>query len=206
MTENDLLSVVSVDVLALAYDQDAGVVCLAVPERTREPFLGRRALPGVVLQRGERLADAAGRALAKFTSQPPLALGQLLTFDEPNRDPRGPSLSIAMWAVLPALDTTASVALGEDLPSLAFDHGHIIDTSTPLLRDLLWRNLPFTRELLPMEFTTRDARQLHIALAGNEPHLGNLNRLIDSLPGVATVGMASHGRGRPTTVRTLGRA
>lgn len=206
MNETDLLSVVSVDVLALAYDQGAGVVRIAVPERAREPFLGQRALPGVVLQHGERLADAAGRALAKFTDQPPLALGQLLTFDEPNRDPRGPSLSIAMWATLPTLDAGSSIEIGHGLPDLAFDHGHIIDTCTPLLRDLLWRDLPFTRALLPAQFTTRDARQLTIALTGTEPHLGNLNRLIDSLPGVTTVGMASHGRGRPTTVRTLGRA
>ena len=201
---NDLLSVVSVDVLAVRYDPVRETVRLAIPRRTRDPFAGVPSLPGVVLQSGERLAEAAGRALAKFTSSAPCALGQLTTFDEPNRDPRGPSLSVAMFAVLPDLDPDIAVRLDEKVPALGFDHEHIIATCRPLLADRLWRDIAFTGALLPDPFSTRDARAVVVALTGEEPHPGNLNRLLDGLPGIRKTGQTSAGRGRPTTLRSLG--
>lgn len=199
----DHLSVVSVDVLALHYDQGTGTLRLAVPPRTREPFLGTSALPGVVVMSGERLADAAARAIAKFTDQTPVAIGQLRTFDEPVRDPRGPSLSIAIHAVLPELDEIVSVALGGELPALGFDHADIIAGCLPLLASKFLTDVEFTRALLPDPFTSVDARNIVTALTGAEPHMGNLNRALDALPGAKKVGSVSRGRGRPTVVRSF---
>jgi 8-oxo-dGTP diphosphatase len=200
---NDLLSVVSVDVLALAYNPETQQLRLAVPVRSADPFLGRQALPGVVLGSGERLADAAARALAKFTDASPVVLGQIRTFDEPARDPRGPSLSIAMYAVMPQLDQATSVDVSAPLPDLAFDHTQIVKTCLPLLGDKMWRDLGFTKALLPDEFATVDARAIEHALTGEEPHMGNLNRAIDSIAGVQKVGASVRGRGRPTTLRSI---
>lgn len=201
--KDDLLSVVSVDVLAVRYDPVEATVRFAVPPRGRDPFLGVPSLPGVVLQSGERLADAAGRALAKFTEAEPLALGQLTTFDEPNRDPRGPSLSIAMFAVLPELAADVSTPIDGPMPRLGFDHDHIVRTCRSLLNERLWHDLAFTTALLPDPFSTRDARAVVRALSGQEPHLGNLNRVLDALPGVRKTGSTNAGRGRPTTLRSL---
>jgi ADP-ribose pyrophosphatase YjhB (NUDIX family) len=96
-------SAVSLDVVALRFGADDTTVTFAVAPRQWDPFAGELALPGVLLGRGERLATAAHRAVHSKLGVPDdaiLAVGQLVTFDEPNRDPRGPTLSIAMWAVL----------------------------------------------------------------------------------------------------------
>lgn len=199
---DDLHSIVSVDVVALHFDQVAGHLLIAVPARTTPPFASARALPGVVVRSGERLAEAAGRALAKFTDDAPTALGQLRTFDEPSRDPRGPSLSIAMYAVLPAIPADAAAPV-DDLPQLAFDHNHIVESTREMLAAKLWADMDFTRALMPTEFTTVDARTISTALAGTPPHMGNLNRLIDNA-GAKKVGVSVAGRGRPSVTRTIG--
>ena len=94
-------SLVSVDVLALHFDRTSRQVKLGVTIRQWAPFAGQPALPGVLLGDGERLKDAALRALTGKLQLAPATvsgIGQVVTFDEPNRDPRGPTLSVAMWA------------------------------------------------------------------------------------------------------------
>src|SRR3546814_10554338 len=76
---------------------------LAGTPRQAEPYTGQLALPGVLLGAGERLQDAARRAVTTKLGIPDekiLVSGQLTVFDEPNRDPRGPTLSVTMWAVI----------------------------------------------------------------------------------------------------------
>ncbi|WP_309240890.1 NUDIX hydrolase [Nocardia sp. BSTN01] len=112
-------SAVSLDVVALRFGADDTTVTFAVAPRQWDPFAGELALPGVLLGRGERLAAAARRAVHGKLGVPDdaiLAVGQLVTFDEPNRDPRGPTLSIAMWAVLghPAAPTDAEQSRTDD--------------------------------------------------------------------------------------------
>lgn len=186
MNEN-LLSVVSVDVICLSYDRETQQVRLGLIRRDHEPAAGELALPGVVMIAGERLDGAAHRAIAKLTAEMPLALGQLRTFDEPSRDPRGPSLSIAMWAILPNLDN--AIAL-EDAPPLAFDHSQILQNCLPMLGKLMLDDLVFTRAILPAPFLTTDARAIVRALSGEDPHMGNLNRALDALPGVVKASSA----------------
>lgn len=204
---NDIFSVVSVDVLALTYDPTEHRLMLALHRRDRDPFAGRLALPGVVLHSGERLDDGARRACAKVTATAPLALGQLRTFDEPSRDPRGPSLSIAMWATFrhESLEQARQAVLvpTDAVPGLPFDHDHIVTECVPLLADRLWRDLTFTRTLLPEEFRAADALSVQKALTGVEPHRANLNRTLDSLPGLRRIGTVGAGAGRPSQVRTF---
>ena len=91
----------SVDVLALRFDRTTRRIELGIAARAQDPFRGQLALPGVLLGLGERLQDAAMRALTGKLGVPTdsvRGIGQLVTFDKPNRDPRGPTLSVAMWA------------------------------------------------------------------------------------------------------------
>jgi ADP-ribose pyrophosphatase YjhB (NUDIX family) len=87
-------SLVSVDVLAVRM-ADAEVR-FATIERAADPYAGWDALPGVLLLEGERLAEAGRRALVSKAGLAPTAIGQLVVFDEPNRDPRGATLSAAL--------------------------------------------------------------------------------------------------------------
>ena len=190
---------VSVDVLALRYERPGRRLLLGLHERPVDPYAGRLALPGVLLLRGERIRDAAARALGKIGTAA-LATDQLVTFDEPNRDPRGPTLSIATWAV--TADAGSATWVPVDEPAdLAFDHDRIVADGRPRLAGMLWREPGFTRALTGAEFTAADALALQAALTGAPPDRGNLNRALAGIPGLTrTDRLAPAGRGRPGTV------
>lgn len=195
-------STVSVDVLTLRYSHVDRRVEIAVAHRQTEPYLGRLALPGVVLREGERLADAAERAVAAKLELPLRAQGQLTVFDEPHRDPRGATLSVAMWGVTEDADSDAAHWYDlDELPELAFDHNDIVRECRPLLIERLWRDLAFTRAVTGPSFPVSAAVAITRSLTGAPPDRGNLNRRLASIPGLGV----SHrkvmlGRGRPGTL------
>jgi 8-oxo-dGTP diphosphatase len=199
--EPHLLSIVCVDVVALSYRRDDRRVVVGVHRRDKEPFTGKPALPGVVVTSGERLRDAALRALTKLGLGAPDALGQLLTFDELARDPRGPSLSIAMWAVFD--DTAARNAAHaqwitfDAVPKLAFDHTAMVVATRSLLADKLWRDTTFTRALTGPVFSATDAVAITEQLDGSPPHRANLNRDLAKNPNLTEAGTAAATGGRP---------
>ncbi len=190
-------SKVSVDAITLHYNPSTMVVELALATRKQEPFTGQLALPGVVLREGERLAHAAQRALRdKLGWGPPRALGQLAVFDEPARDPRGATLSVAMWAV--ASGPGATWVSPYDVPPLAFDHNPIIDVCRPMLAEMLWRNLEFTRALTGPTFPISTAIAITASLTGHVPDRGNLNRRLQTISNLRVSGReVVRGRGRP---------
>lgn len=163
---------------------------LGVAPRALEPFAGDLALPGVLLGRGERLRDATRRAVTGklgVAEEAMTAAGQLATFDEPSRDPRGPTLSVALWATVDPAHLGAEgptwVPLGS-VPPLAFDHDRIVADCRPLLADRLWRDTGFTSGLLGREFTTAQALDVTEALTGDRPYPANLGRTMDRIAGL----------------------
>jgi 8-oxo-dGTP diphosphatase len=191
-------SLVSVDVLTLRYNPQARQVEVATTTRTYEPFLGRHALPGVLLHEGERLAAAARRAVREKLGFEVDALGQLVVFDQPNRDPRGFSLSVAMWAVG---DGPADWYPFDSMPALAFDHRVMLFECRPLLVDMLWRDMEFTQALTGPRFPVASAVAITQSLAGVTPDRGNLNRRLASLRGLEVSSKrVVMGRGRPGTL------
>lgn len=180
-------SAVSVDVVALRFWADDAAATFGIAARPHEPFTGHVALPGVLLGRGERLAEAARRAVRTKLRVPDGAIGpvgQLVTFDEPNRDPRGPTLSIVMWAVTTQHDGPAQWASFDDAPALAFDHDSIVAAARGLLSGLLWKDLSLTRALLGDEFPATRAVDLTTSLLGARPDAANLNRTLAGIPGL----------------------
>lgn len=197
-------SAVSVDVLTLRYNAIARNVEVAVMPRATDPYVGQLALPGVRLWEGERLVDAARRAAQTKLGLPLRGLGQLTVFDEPHRDPRGATLSIAMWAVADDIDGTDDGVEWfemDEMPQLAFDHNTIVSECRPLLVERLWRDLNFTRALTGPTFPVSAAVAITRSVTGTSPDRGNLNRRLASVKGLGV----SHrkvvlGRGRPGTL------
>ncbi|MFD0000060.1 NUDIX hydrolase [Nocardia sp. NPDC127526] len=183
-------SAVSIDVIALRYGRDDATVTVGIAPRRWEPFAGQLALPGVLLGRGERLVEAAVRAVHTklgVAEEAIAAVGQVATFDEPSRDPRGPTLSIAMWAVVGEPGEAEWVAF-DRVPPLAFDHNRIIVAARTRLGEMLWKDLIFTRALTGEQFPATRAVELTTALHGARPDPGNLNRTLAALPGLARTG------------------
>ncbi|KMV15901.1 hypothetical protein ACT17_22595 [Mycolicibacterium conceptionense] len=199
------MTAVSVDAVVLRGTSDGTQVLLH--RRTTDPFRGDWALPGVLLRSGERITDAAVRAAGKAFAQPGdvSGAGQLIVFDEPNRDPRGPTLSIATWVTVnptfePADQATAHWADWDQLPALAFDHGRILTDVRPILAGKLWTDLAFTRALTGPVFGSRTALKITESLTGAEVDRGNLNREIKRVAERAEESVRSSWTGRPSTV------
>ena len=111
--------------------------------RKKAPFAGQWALPGGFVEENERLSDAAVRELVEETGLTCELLEQLHTAGDPDRDPRGWTVSVVFLArVMGPMTPTA----GDDaaaakwfrlnkLPSMAFDHAMILQRASVRLQD-----------------------------------------------------------------------
>jgi 8-oxo-dGTP diphosphatase len=176
--------------------------------RPEPPFAGTWALPGGMLDAGERLGAAASRHLAAEANIPQIAhLEQLETRSEPSRDPRYRVLATAYLALLtpdarPTLPAGTAWHLVDDLPPTAFDHGSIIGSGRDRLRaKLSYTNIGFA--LAPATFTISQLRDTYAAALGHPVSATNLQRIltrrgvIEPTPDIARPTSAG---GRPATV------
>ena len=175
-------AVLAVDVACFSL-QD-GKLDLLLVRRSDDPFAGAWALPGAAVGLDEPLDDAARRALVDRTGIGDAYLEQLYTFGEPGRDPRGRTVSVAYFAILPVRPEDLRTGRGvdaatwrpaRDLLPLAFDHGRIAHYA-------LWRlvqkmeHTPLGFHLLPEQFTLGDLRTLHETILDRRFDPSNFNR------------------------------
>ncbi|HVY25824.1 MAG TPA: NUDIX domain-containing protein [Polyangiaceae bacterium] len=122
----------SVDVVLLTLE--GGQLQVALLEREHEPFCGALALPGGFIHPDEDrdTEGAAVRVLRDKTGIVSPYLEQLGTFSGPGRDPRGWSLAVAYYALVPHAVIAASgrseVVLrpASEVRGLPFDHSEIV--------------------------------------------------------------------------------
>ncbi len=104
-------------------------------ERKNQPFKGQWALPGGFVEDDEDLETAARRELKEETGIDLTSCKQLYSFGEPDRDPRGRTISIAHVGFAKERDEPKAADDAQDvkwfdltsLPELAFDHREIIN-------------------------------------------------------------------------------
>ncbi len=136
----------TVDVVALARQSRRlaggarGRLSVLLVRRSAAPFAGTWALPGGYLEENESPMAGAARELAEETGLAGVTLHELGFFGEPGRDPRGWTITLAFWAIVPDMAISKhwpALRPGDDaseigwfpladLPALAFDHAAII--------------------------------------------------------------------------------
>jgi 8-oxo-dGTP diphosphatase len=131
----------TVDIVVVTRETQPRVLLI---QRKHDPFAGKWALPGGFVDANERLVEAARRELREETSMVVGELEQLYTAGDPDRDPRGWTVSVAYLArVDPAEmqakggDDAAAAAWYsfDELPELAFDHAMLLARALARLTD-----------------------------------------------------------------------
>ena len=109
---------------------------LLLIKRKNEPFQNHWAFPGGFIELNETLVESAYRELKEETNIDNIKLKQFKTYGNPNRDPRGRTVSIVFYSFIDKLpknfkpqDDAIDINFFDlkNLPKLAFDHKKIID-------------------------------------------------------------------------------
>ncbi|OGF61718.1 hypothetical protein A2926_03125 [Candidatus Giovannonibacteria bacterium RIFCSPLOWO2_01_FULL_44_40] len=195
---------VTADTVIFTIHDDALKVLLI--KRKNLPFAGSLALPGVFLQKDEGTREAALRALKAKAGVKVGYLEQLYTFDSKHRDPRGHTVSITYFALVP--ENALKIKQGKDLqspelyplnklPRLAFDHKEIIGLAFMRLRAKLeYTNVVYS--LLPKYFTLSDLQEAYEVIFGRKFDKRNFRKKYLSLGLIRPTGKILKGaRSRP---------
>ncbi|MEE8390704.1 MAG: NUDIX hydrolase, partial [Anaerolineae bacterium] len=129
----------------------------------------------------------------------------LYTFGDVARDPRGRVITVAYFALAPAIaiDPHAGSDAAEarwwpvyNFPPLAFDHANILSYALQRLRyKLEYTALGF--ELLPKEFTFSELQAAYEIILGEKLDKRNFRRKILSAQVIEETGLHRTGEGRP---------
>jgi len=114
-------------------------------QRKNEPFKKQWAIPGGFLDMDETAHAAAERELREETGIDAPELFPLGFYDDPNRDPRGRTISLAFWTITkteltPKAGDDAAVAKWfslDKLPKLSFDHPLLIQDGIETIQETI---------------------------------------------------------------------
>lgn len=198
---------VAVDAAIFSVKQEELVVLLI--QMKKEPFQEMWALPGGLLEENETSLAAAQRILSTQTGVAHVFLEQLMTFDDPARDPIGRVISIAHYALLPdlplVLKTTEKYSdvrwwPVKKLPPLAYDHKQIVKEA----RERLAAKIQYTNivwSLLPTEFTLTQLQQIYEIILEKKLDKRNFRKRFDELKLIESTGKKREGLAhRPATL------
>jgi 8-oxo-dGTP diphosphatase len=211
---------ISVDVIAIKLDKQEGKLKVFLGLRKFEPFKGTYSLPGVLLSPHERVAEAAQRAVntkALVLDSAIRAIRDIGISDNPDRDPRGATLSVVNLAVI---DSDFTVSNSEDVKLVAideinagdlpFDHENLLLKALTQLGSLLMSDKEVSKALLGDQFRTTELYDAYADLSSAlpdviaAPDLSNLSRRLKTTKGIAaksaeSVTSLTSSRGRPSS-------
>jgi len=181
-------------------------------QRKLTPFQHAWALPGGFVRLDETLDEAAQRELKEEASVDDVYLEQLYTFAGASRDPRGWSVSISYYALMPlsTLETSHARAVRfvpvDEIGQLPFDHSRIIDPAVRRLRDKsAYSSLPCY--LLPSRFTLAELQTTYEQVMGEKLDKSSFRRKLSELAFLEPVrGELRSGAHRPAQVYRMRKA
>jgi len=199
---------VTVDVVIFALrqedqqnQQDLKVLLI---KRQFPPFENTWAIPGGYVNADESLEDAAKRVLLEETNVQDVHAEQLFTFGDIERDPRGRTVTVAYFAIVPAPlaihagrgTTEAQWQSVYRLPEMGFDHADIVHYALKRLRNKLeYSAVGF--QFLPPEFTLSSLQHAYETVLGERLDKRNFRRRILQNDVIEETGKLQMGEGRP---------
>lgn len=194
-----LTVICTVDVVLLCLKD--GHLHVALLRRRADPFLGQLALPGgyIHAQEDRDTADAAMRVLREKAGLESPYLEQLQTFSGPARDPRGWSMSVAYYALVPQWEPLEAAGLElvdvQDLRGLPFDHKDILEVALQRVRNKsAYSSLP--AYLCGPAFTLSQLQAVYQAVMGQALNKVSFRRkleeldMVEPIPGAMSTGAA----------------
>lgn len=185
MSQKPIICTVDVVLLCLR----GTVLHVALWDRDKPPFEGCAALPGgyIHVEEDGDAFDAAVRMLREKTGIASPYLEQLGTFTGAARDPRGWSVSIAYYALVPAeLIEERKLASGlhlmavDQLKGLPFDHKEIVQAAVERVRNKSsYSSLPVY--LCGEQFTLPRLQAVYEAVLGEPINKVSFRRKMDEL-------------------------
>ncbi len=163
---------VTIDCVVFGYDGEHLSVLLL--NRKENPFADHWTLLGGFLKLDETFEVAAERVLSQKAGLTGLYLEQLYTFGGLDRDPRGRVLSVSYYALVNPRQIELVVGKMandlrwypiEALPTLGFDHNHIIEIARQRLAAKVTYQ-PVGFELLNEQFTVTELQDLYERILG----------------------------------------
>jgi len=210
---------VTVDLVVIAPRDDR--LSLLLVRRGKPPYEGSWALPGGFVEMDESLADAARRELAEETglNLPKSAanpsrrssnvwMDQLRAFGQPDRDPRGRTITVA-YLVLIRPGYASWVRAGDDaadarwfdprrLPRWAFDHRQIVRTAMTRLRDDM-EHAGLAFRLVPATFTLAELQRTYEMIFGRDLNRDRFRRRVRGLGVLEPTSASAKRAGRSET-------
>lgn len=151
--------------------------------RRRAPFAGDWALPSGPVGPEEAIGASVRRLLAAKVDLSEIAhLEQLRTLSAPDRDPSQRTIATAYLGLVPAtsrpdLPDHAEWLAIDRLPTMAFDHAHVVDEGVARMRaKLSYTNIAFA--LAPEEFTLAELRDIYAGALDQDVAVTNLQRIL----------------------------
>lgn len=139
-------------------------------ERGIEPYKGMWAFPGGFMKMDETAEECARRELEEETGLKSASVEQFHTFTSVNRDPRERVITVAHYALVRLSEVkggddaaSAKWFSHDEIPSLAFDHDHILRLALKVLKERICFE-PIGFELLPEVFTMTELQNLYEAI------------------------------------------
>src|SRR5579872_3961652 len=178
-----------------------GGLKIALIQRKNPPFKGMWAIPGGFMEGDETVDETARRELKEETGIENVYLEQFHVFSKRGRDPRGPTLTIALFALIRS-DQCKLVATGDAsaakwwatyaLPVLAFDHDQICIKALEALRSAL-KTRPLAFELLPKAFTLYQLQDLYEQVFGVSLDKRNFRKKVQRMDFICASGKRTEG-------------
>ena len=183
-----------VDIVLLTLHNGRLSVLMHPREQEQEPGFGMLALPGgfVFTDQDMTLDDTVARVLRTKVNLAAPYLEQLYSFGSALRDPRGWSVSVAYYALVPeemlSTATKAQLVPVDDLPELFLDHARIIQMAARRLRGKTTYS-SLALYLVPESFTLPELQQVYEQLRGQPLDTASFRRkileqdIIEEIPG-----------------------